>query len=147
MDVNRFLSNSSVGNSAFRAETTPSTLMKNATKDPCPGYGTDFDLPIPWQYVYGAACAVISIMGTAGNAAVIWICLYYGSMRTITNFFIANLALADLLLSLVNVPLTSYFVLTQFWIFGDVCCTLVNFIASTTVVASVFTMMCISIDR
>ncbi|XP_055343355.1 tachykinin-like peptides receptor 99D [Paramacrobiotus metropolitanus] len=107
----------------------------------------DYELSEPWQYAYGTACAMITIVGAIGNTGVIWICLYYRRMRTITNFFIANLAVADLLSCVINVPLSSYFILQQNWIFGQFLCTVVNFIASSTVVASVLTMMCISIDR
>ncbi|OWA52729.1 Tachykinin-like peptides receptor 99D [Hypsibius exemplaris] len=121
----------------------------------CEGYGSavpngtkrDFSLPLPSQVFYGTLCGLIALIGAVGNGTVIWICLYYRRMRTITNYFIANLAGADFLLCLLNVPLTSYFILTQNWPFGHELCTFINFIASTTVVASVFTMMCISIDR
>jgi 7 transmembrane receptor (rhodopsin family) len=119
----------------------------------CEGYRSEsslnasYTLPEPWQYFYGSLCALITLIGAVGNLTVIWICLYYRRMRTITNFFIANLAAADFLLCIFNVPLTSFFILTQNWPFGQELCTFINFIASTTVVASVFTMMCIAIDR
>ncbi|GAV01026.1 hypothetical protein RvY_11802 [Ramazzottius varieornatus] len=130
------------------------TLVPNPVPLPlCEGYGSEdgspqeYHLPLGWQYGYGLLCAIISIMGAVGNGIVIWICLYYRRMRTITNFFIANLAAADLLLSICNVPPTSYFILTQNWPFGQAACAFVNFIATTPIVASVLTMMCISIDR
>lgn len=107
----------------------------------------DYQVPLAWQYTYGAFFLVISLTGAIGNVCVIWICLYYRRMRTITNFFIANLAVADFLLSVMNVPPSAYFILTQNWVFTEACCTFVNFIASVSVIASVFTMMAIAIDR
>lgn len=68
-------------------------------------------------------------------------------MRTITNYFLMNLSVADLLMSSLNCIFNFIFMVNSDWPFGSGYCMLNNFIANVTVAASVFTLVAICIDR
>jgi len=68
-------------------------------------------------------------------------------MRTVTNYFLVNLSVADLMMSLLNCAFNFIFLLNSNWPFGMVYCTINNFVAHVTVASSVFTLVVISFDR
>jgi len=68
-------------------------------------------------------------------------------MRTVTNYFLVNLSLSDLLMALLNGVFNFIFMVNSDWPFGLYYCTVNNFVANMTVASSVFTLMAISIDR
>lgn len=77
-------------------------------------------------------------------------CLFFTAhrrMRTVTNYFLVNLSLADLMMSLLNCAFNFIFLLNSSWPFGSVYCTISNFVAHVTVASSVFTLVVISFDR
>lgn len=89
---------------------------------------------------------VICIVGTVGNALVI---LAYRNprMRSVTNLFIANLGVADLTVTLINVPLTVSYSTLGFWPFGAFLCKAIPFILGITVFSSIGTLIAIAADR
>lgn len=68
-------------------------------------------------------------------------------MRTITNYFLLNLSIADLLMSSLNCIFNFIYMLNSDWPFGSIYCTVNNFVGNVTVAASVFTLVAISFDR
>ncbi|XP_025075035.1 tachykinin-like peptides receptor 86C [Pogonomyrmex barbatus] len=106
-----------------------------------------FDLPW-WQKLFWSLIfAVILLVATGGNIIVIWIVLAHRRMRTVTNYFLVNLSVADLMMSLLNCAFNFIFLLNSNWPFGMVYCTINNFVAHVTVASSVFTLVVISFDR
>ncbi|XP_011069322.1 PREDICTED: tachykinin-like peptides receptor 86C [Acromyrmex echinatior] len=106
-----------------------------------------FDLPW-WQKLFWSLIfAVILLIATGGNIIVMWIVLAHRRMRTITNYFLVNLSIADLMMSLLNCAFNFIFLLNSNWPFGMVYCTINNFVAHVTVASSVFTLVVISFDR
>lgn len=90
----------------------------------------------------------IFLIAFIGNGIVCFIVKSCQSMRTVTNFFIANLAVGDILMSLFCVPFS--FVPTlilSYWPFGTVMCHLVNYTQATSVLVSAYTLVAISVDR
>lgn len=72
--------------------------------------------------------ALICLLGIIGNVIVCYVVARKQSMHTVTNFFIANLALSDILLCLFAVPFTPLYLITfKSWIFGRALCHLVPF--------------------
>ncbi|XP_012287192.2 tachykinin-like peptides receptor 86C [Orussus abietinus] len=106
-----------------------------------------FHLPwwqkLSWTLIF----AVILFVATTGNAIVIWIVLAHRRMRTVTNYFLVNLSLADLMMTLLNGVFNFIFMLNSDWPFGTVYCTVNNFVANVSVASSVFTLVAISFDR
>ncbi|XP_070161072.1 tachykinin-like peptides receptor 86C isoform X2 [Polyergus mexicanus] len=106
-----------------------------------------FDLPW-WQKLFWSLIfAVILLVATSGNIIVMWIVLAHQRMRTVTNYFLVNLSVADLMMSLLNCAFNFIFLLNSNWPFGVVYCTINNFVAHVTVSSSVFTLVVISFDR
>lgn len=56
--------------------------------------------------VYCVAYSIVFIMGIIGNSCVVAVVVRSPRMRTVTNYFIVNLALADILVVLFCVPAT-----------------------------------------
>ncbi|XP_031829059.1 RYamide receptor isoform X3 [Nomia melanderi] len=69
-------------------------------------------------------------------------------MKTVTNLFIVNLAVGDILMALFCVPpsFISIFVL-QYWPFGQQLCPTLNYLQAVSVLVSAYTLVAISIDR
>ena len=59
------------------------------------------------------AYSVIFVLGIAGNALVVFVVARNSSMQTITNVFIANLAVSDIMMCLLAVPFTPISGLTR----------------------------------
>ncbi|KAK3918752.1 Prolactin-releasing peptide receptor [Frankliniella fusca] len=68
-------------------------------------------------------------------------------MQTVTNFFITNLALSDILLCILAVPFTPLYTFVGNWVFGRVLCHLVAYAQGTSVYISTLTLTSIAIDR
>lgn len=68
-------------------------------------------------------------------------------MRTITNYFLLNLSIADLLMSSLNCMFNFIYMLNSDWPFGSFYCRVNNFMGNVTVATSVFTLVAISFDR
>ncbi|RWS14979.1 tachykinin-like peptides receptor 99D [Dinothrombium tinctorium] len=96
-----------------------------------------------WTFAFG----LMVITATGGNLIVIWIVLSSKRMRTVTNYFIVNLSVADTMVSTLNVIFSGFQMVTGHWPFGLIYCKISNFVAILSVAASVFTLMAISIDR
>lgn len=90
----------------------------------------------------------IFIFAVLGNGMVCYIVQAMPRMRTVTNYFIFNLAVGDLLMSLFCVPSSfiSIFIL-GYWPFGIILCNLVNYSQAVSVLVSAYTLVAISIDR
>lgn len=94
-------------------------------------------------FAYGVLIAI----SLFGNSIVCYVILKNKRMYTVTNFFIANMALSDLLLTVFNVPFNIARHLLHNWPFGDALCHLVNFSLMVSVYVSTFTLTAIALDR
>ncbi|XP_003462872.2 neuropeptides B/W receptor type 2 [Cavia porcellus] len=92
--------------------------------------------------VYSVICAV----GLTGNMAVIYVILRAPKMKTVTNVFVLNLAVADGLCILV-LPTNIAEHLLQHWPFGEPLCKLVLAIDHYNIFSSIYFLAVMSIDR
>lgn len=99
------------------------------------------------QVVYVIAFVIIVVVAAGGNAVVVWIVLAHRPMRTVTNYFLVNLAVSDALISLFNTLFNFVAMLYSDWPFGRAYCKFAQFIAPCTIAASVFTFVVIGLDR
>lgn len=65
-------------------------------------------------------------------------------MHTVTNLFIFNLAVSDLLISCVNIPFSLVRLLMDDWPLGQIMCQFLPFLQVTAVYVSSWTMVTIS---
>lgn len=90
----------------------------------------------------------VIIAALGGNGVVCFLILAYQKMRTVTNFFILNLAIGDILMACLCVPFTFVSnLLLQSWPFGSVMCVVVSYSQAVSVFVSAYTLVAISIDR
>lgn len=68
-------------------------------------------------------------------------------MHTITNFFIANLALADVTIGMFAIPFQFQAAILQRWNLPEFMCPFCPFVQAVSVNVSVFTLTAIAIDR
>ncbi|XP_063990471.1 tachykinin-like peptides receptor 99D isoform X2 [Diachasmimorpha longicaudata] len=109
--------------------------------------GNQFILPWWRQMIWTVLFVGMIAVATGGNLIVIWIVLAHKRMRTVTNYFLVNLSIADAMVSTLNVTFNYSYMLNSHWTFGSLYCKISQFIAVVTICASVFTLMAISIDR
>ncbi|XP_035688660.1 G-protein coupled receptor 54-like [Branchiostoma floridae] len=98
-------------------------------------------------YVMPTVCGVILLIGGIGNSLVIYIVARYSEMRTVTNYYIVNLAVTDLAFLVCCIPFISINYLMYGWIFGKTLCTFVFYMMQVTVQATCITLAVLSIDR
>ncbi|CAK5097176.1 unnamed protein product [Meloidogyne enterolobii] len=72
--------------------------------------------------------AIIFCLSVVGNSIVVVVILQQQSMRSVTNLYLLNLALSDLLLSVVCMPPTLVSSLVYCWVFGDLLCKLLAYL-------------------
>ncbi|XP_068631120.1 tachykinin-like peptides receptor 99D [Battus philenor] len=104
---------------------------------------------LPWwrQVLWTVLFGGMVVVSTVGNLVVIWIVLANKRMRSVTNYFLVNLSVADAMVSTLNVTFNFTYMLYSDWPFGHFYCKFNQFIAVVSISASVFTLMAISIDR
>ncbi|XP_029025886.1 neuropeptide FF receptor 2-like [Betta splendens] len=101
----------------------------------------------PVAAVFTASYLLIFAVCMAGNGLVCFIVLRSRSMRTVTNLFILNLAVSDLLVGIFCMPTTLVDNIITGWPFGSVVCKLSGMVQGISVSASVFTLVAIAVDR
>ncbi|RMX49092.1 hypothetical protein pdam_00003878 [Pocillopora damicornis] len=88
-------------------------------------------------------CGVSSL----GNATLFFVFTRKKHLRTISNGFLLNLAFADLLVSMLNMPITVVTIIKERWIFGNTACVFFGFITMLSFVSSVMSLAMIAINR
>jgi len=95
-----------------------------------------------------ALFCIIGTTGTVGNLLVIIVILADKKMRrSVTNIFIMNLAVADLLIMLFGIPEIVQFIMNRGWVLGPVLCRVQRSILVCSLYASIMTLMGVCIER
>lgn len=111
-----------------------------------PGYENIIDNK--WvQTIFCVIYTVIFVLGLLGNFIVCFVVIRNKAMQTVTNLFITNLALSDILLCLFAVPFTPLYSFHGSWSWGSVLCHMMPFAQGCSVYISTLTLMSIAIDR
>uniref|UniRef100_A0A3B4TA73 Neuropeptide FF receptor 2 n=1 Tax=Seriola dumerili TaxID=41447 RepID=A0A3B4TA73_SERDU len=97
--------------------------------------------------VFTISYLLIFVVCMVGNGVVCFIVLRSKNMRTVTNLFILNLAISDLLVGIFCMPTTLVDNIITGWPFGSVVCKLSGMVQGISVSASVFTLVAIAVDR
>ncbi|ELK26176.1 Kappa-type opioid receptor [Myotis davidii] len=111
------------------------------------------DTPLEASYISPAIPVIITavyslvfVVGLVGNSLVMFVIIRYTKMKTATNIYIFNLALADALVT-TTMPFQSTVYLMNSWPFGDVLCKIVISIDYYNMFTSIFTLTMMSVDR
>lgn len=94
-------------------------------------------------FLYGT----ISLFAIIGNVLVMFVVIYKRNMHTITNVFIANLALADVAIGIFTIPFQFHAALLQRWVFAEFMCKVAPFVKNLSVNVSILTLTVIAFDR
>ena len=90
---------------------------------------------------------IIFTLGVSGNSLVVYIVVHNKAIQTITNIFICNLAVSDIMMCLLAVPFTPLSAFLDSWILGDALCHLVPMTLGVSVYVSTLTSTAIAVDR
>ncbi|CAF0819267.1 unnamed protein product [Didymodactylos carnosus] len=105
-------------------------------------------LPLQAQLIFLSLFALVVVLAVVGNSIVIWIVLAHRRMRTATNYFLVNLAYADVLNALFNIMFNAYYMINHItWPFGNFMCIAVQTVSHVSIAANVLTYVAISLDR
>ncbi|XP_065750265.1 substance-K receptor [Phocoena phocoena] len=108
---------------------------------------TAFSMPGWHLALWAAAYLAPVLVAVMGNAAVIWIILARWRMRTVTNYFIVNMALADLCMAAFNAAFNFVYASHNIWYFGRTFCYFQNLFPITAMFVSIYSMTTSAADR
>ncbi|NXG49595.1 NPFF2 protein, partial [Psilopogon haemacephalus] len=97
--------------------------------------------------VFIVSYLLIFLLCMLGNGVVCFTVLRSRHMRTVTNLFILNLAVSDLLVGIFCMPTTLLDNIIAGWPFGSLVCKMSGMVQGISVSASVFTLVAIAVDR
>lgn len=96
---------------------------------------------------------VLLFMSIIGNSLVVAIVKMNKRMQSITNYLIANMAVSDIIITVLVVPrqITEILLGPRSWLMrgllGSILCKSLSFVSDTTTDVSVFSLMVITVDR
>ncbi|XP_061876838.1 delta-type opioid receptor-like [Entelurus aequoreus] len=93
-----------------------------------------------------ALYSLVFVVGLLGNCLVMYVIVRYTKMKTATNIYIFNLALADALVT-TTMPFQSIDYLLNTWPFGQAVCKVFIAIDYYNMFTSIFTLTMMSVDR
>ncbi|XP_023948794.1 RYamide receptor-like [Bicyclus anynana] len=129
---NSIFGNTTWADDDFCAPASPDSFLSTTT----------FQLCVLFMY-----CTVF-IVALIGNGLVCFIVQASPRMKTVTNYFIMNLAIGDILMTIFCVPFSFIsMLLLRYWPFGIVMCKIVNYSQAVSVLVSAYTLLAISVDR
>uniref|UniRef100_A0A3B3ZA68 G-protein coupled receptors family 1 profile domain-containing protein n=1 Tax=Periophthalmus magnuspinnatus TaxID=409849 RepID=A0A3B3ZA68_9GOBI len=135
------------------AESLNQHVQREVTSDPLSETtdwlddGNKFHQP-GWQVaLWAIAYSLIILVSVTGNVTVIWIILAHRRMRTVTNYFIVNLAFSDVFIATFNTFINFVYALYNGWYFGLGYCRFQNFFPITAMFSSIYSMTAIAVDR
>ncbi|KAG6938543.1 neuropeptides B/W receptor 2 [Chelydra serpentina] len=123
-------------------DTSDGRYLDNGTRSNFTFHDQSPDFYVVLPVIYSVICAV----GLTGNTAVIYVILKAPKMKTVTNMFILNLAIADDLFTLV-LPINIAEHLLHYWPFGEILCKIILSIDHYNIFSSIYFLTVMSIDR
>jgi neuropeptide Y receptor len=88
------------------------------------------------------------VLGVGGNTLVLLIFIYYQRTKSVTQFFIINLAISDLIFAILCIPstyITAYMI--QYWPFSGFFCIFLNYMQNVSVTLTVYTLIWLTLDK
>ncbi|XP_029962803.1 orexin receptor type 2 [Salarias fasciatus] len=108
---------------------------------------TEYLHPKQYEWVLIVGYIIVFFVSLIGNSLVCFAVWKNRHMRTVTNYFIVNLSLADVLVTIICLPASLVVDITETWFFGNTLCKVVPYLQTISVSVSVLTLSCIAQDR
>lgn len=89
----------------------------------------------------------VLLLAIVGNFLVVYVVVVNRGMQTVTNLFIANLALSDMFVNITSVWLTPMYTYVGSWVFGEFLCHLFPLCQGSSIFISTLTLTAIALDR
>ncbi|KAL1488018.1 hypothetical protein ABEB36_015393 [Hypothenemus hampei] len=110
-------------------------------------YFSEFSPPNDRHYLLEIVLLVITfIFSIMANISIIICVTRNPEMKTVTNCFVLNLAISDVLFAF-TIPVVAYTRFTRSWVFGKITCKLVPYLQFVSAMVLLWTLTFISIDR
>ncbi|XP_056600439.1 chemokine XC receptor 1 [Triplophysa dalaica] len=88
---------------------------------------------------------IVVLFSCVGNTLVLWVLVKYENLKSLTNTFLFNLALSDLIFTF-GLPFWAYYYMYG-WTFGDEACKAVNFVFYTGYYSSLIFLTVLTVHR
>lgn len=117
-----------------------------------PNGQADFiEFPLNLQVAMTVAYVTIFVISLVGNVVMVYVIFKTPDLRTTTNLLIANMAIADLIITFFAMPYcVTYLYLQNIWIsgiFGDIACRIVQYVLALAISGSVLTHVLVALER
>ncbi|XP_007436321.1 probable G-protein coupled receptor 83 [Python bivittatus] len=93
------------------------------------------------------AYAVVILVSLFGNILVCQVVVKNKKMHSATSLFMANLAVSDIMITLLNTPFTLVRFVNSTWVFGKTMCHISRFVQYCSLHVSTLTLTAIALDR
>lgn len=103
--------------------------------------------PLWLTIILGLMATIVSLMTIGGNILVLMSFALERNIRQPTNYFIASLAVSDLLIGTFSMPCFTLYLLLGYWPLGEMLCDLWLSLDWTVCLASQYTVFFITVDR
>lgn len=128
-----------------------SPMESKINQSECIDLNSNITLGSPWNLTETVVLSIVSIILMVciivGNFLVITVILRHKGMRTRTNLFLLNLAIADFLVGILMAPFTLITIISGKWIFGERFCNVNGFMNALCYITSCHTLMYISVHK
>lgn len=126
--------------------TSTTEMYVNTTLSPPVSNCTDWP-SIPMTSLIPSIYSLISLLGTVANSLAVCVLAHSSATRSVANTFMLNLCVSDLLF-LLSLPLWAVQYSQGYnWPFGRVACKICGALLHFNLYASIFFIMCMSMDR
>ncbi|KAK5610061.1 hypothetical protein CRENBAI_013006 [Crenichthys baileyi] len=133
-----------ISSSSFNMNDYNGTIMSENTTNG--NYSVKTPPPVFYSEVTTVIYTTVFIVGFFGNALVIYIVARYTKLKTVTNMYILNLAMADELY-IMGIPFIGTQSVLFYWPFGEFLCKVCMTADGMSQFASTFCLTLMSIDR
>jgi len=100
-----------------------------------------------FQLLKGAALAILVLWTITANSLVFIVLYKNPRLQTVPNLLVGNLALSDLCLAIMVLPLSSVYVLAGEWLFPELLCEIFVSADITLSTASIWNLSIVGLDR
>lgn len=119
--------------------------QSNSSKAKC---NFELSMPLDVQIIGSVLYIIIFFVGIVGNVCVIFVLVKEKRLRNFTNYLLANLSVADLMVLVACVPSGIHDLFAkERWYLGKIMCYAIGFVENSMGFASILTITVITLDR